>query len=88
MELHARVPLFLLKYAGRMHDESHLNLIIYCGRDRTIMNAIFSQQILYVALLFTHIDQYMRLNYHIHAKTQHGISLLTYTLNTKEMDGG
>lgn len=83
MELHARFLLFLLKYAGRMHYESYLNLVIYCGRDRTIMN----QQILNVGLLFTDVDQYIRLNYpHIHTKTQHGISLLTNKLNTKEMD--
>lgn len=52
------------------------------------MNAIVSQQILYTALLFTYTDQHIRLNYHIHTKMQYGISLLTYTLNTNEMDGG
>lgn len=33
-------------------------------------------------------NQHIRLNYHIHTKMQYGISLLTYTLNTNEMDGG
>lgn len=41
-----------------------------------------------MALLFTYTDQHIRFNYHIHTKMQYGISLLTYTLNTKEMDEG
>lgn len=58
-------PCFLLKYAGRMHDEAYLDLIIYCGRGGTIMNADVSRRSFHTQPgQFAEIDQYVGLKYY------------------------